>query len=376
MLYHLLFPLREYISGLNIFRYISFRAGAAAVTALLVCFIIGPIIIRKLNRFGIIEDIRDDGPPTHKEKAKTPTMGGLIIIPAILAGTLLFARLDYPHVWIVVIATTWMGVVGFIDDYLKNRGDKEGLIPRYKLLGQVTLGLLIGLTLYYFPQVFSQEFADNKTLSTLPFLKYRFLDFAPYGLGFLFIVMTIIVVTGTSNAVNLADGLDGLAIGIVGIIGIGFALLSWVTGNAIFSGYLNIIYLPGSGELAVFCAALLGASLGFLWFNAPPAQVYMGDTGALAIGAGLATVAILVKKEIFLFMLGGILVAESLSVIIQRGYFRYTKRKFGEGVRVFRMAPLHHHFEMIGWRETQVVIRFWIICLLLLFLTMTSFKVR
>ena len=376
MFYHLLYPLSEYISGFNVFRYITFRAGAAAVTALLVSFIVGPLIIRRLRGGGFIEEIRGDGPPAHQAKAGTPTMGGLIILSAVLAGTLLFARLDSLHVWILVGATVWMGVVGFIDDWIKTRDNKRGLIPRYKLFGQVTLGLVIGLLLYYWPDALSEQFAEHRTLSTLPFLKNQYLDFAPFGCGAIFILMTILVVTGTSNAVNLTDGLDGLAIGCVGIMAVGFALLSYITGHAVFSNYLNIIFLPGSGEITVYCAALLGAALGFLWFNAPPAQVYMGDTGALALGAGLGTCAILIKKELFLLMLGGILVAEALSVIFQRSYFKYTRRRTGMGVRIFRMAPLHHHFEMMGWPESRVVIRFWIIGILLLFLTMTTFKVR
>ncbi|MFH0765237.1 MAG: phospho-N-acetylmuramoyl-pentapeptide-transferase, partial [Calditrichota bacterium] len=342
MFYHLLFPLRDYLSGLNLFRYISFRAGAAAVTALLLSFVIGPWLIRRLKRGGVVEEIRKDGPETHFKKAGTPTMGGWIILPSLLIGTLLFARLDHPHVWIVILATIWMGLVGFWDDWLKYRGDKKGLIPRYKLLGQITLGLLIGVVLYFFPEYFSSQFAENVTQSTLPFFKNKFLPFAPWGLWPFYILMVVLVITATSNSVNLTDGLDGLAIGIVGIIAVGMAILAYVTGHIVFSGYLNIVYLPGSGELAVYCAALVGAALGFLWFNATPAQVIMGDTGALALGAGLATVSIIIMKELFLIMLGGILVAESLSVLIQRYYFKYTRIKFGQGRRVFKMAPLHH----------------------------------
>ena len=376
MFYHLLFPLREYVSGFNVFKYITFRAGGAAVTALLICFIIGPMIIRKLQRSGVVDEIREDGPPTHKAKAGTVSMGGAIILPAILIGTLLFARLDHPHVWLVIIATTWMAIVGFIDDYLKFKGAKKGLIPRYKLIGQISLGLFIGCVLYFFPEIFSQQFAEYKTLSTLPFFKYKFINFALFGLGFLFIVMVVIVETDTSNAINLLDGLDGLAIGIVGIMAVGLGILSYMSGNMVFSEYLNITYLPGSGELTVYCAAMIGASLGFLFFNAPPATVFMGDFGALSLGAGLATVAIIIKKELFLFILGGIPVLESLSVIAQRGYFKYTKRRYGKGIRLLRMSPIHHHFELLGWAESKIVIRARIISILLLFLTMTSFKVR
>lgn len=375
MLYHLLYPLRDIISGFNVFRYISFRAGGAALTALLVSFIIGPMIIRKLKANRVIEEIREDGPPSHQAKAGTPTMGGLIILTALLVGTLLFARLDHIQVWLLIGATLWMGAVGFIDDKLKQK-NKDGLVPRYKLLGQITLGCIIAGVLYFHPELLSEQFAQSRTLSTLPFFKDAYLDFAPFGLGIVFFAMVVLVVTGSSNAINLTDGLDGLAIGIVGIMAVGFAALAYVTGHAIFSDYLNIIYLPGSGEIAIYCAALIGAAIGFLWFNAPPAQVYMGDTGALALGAGLATAAILIKKELFLLILGGIPVLEVLSVMIQRTWFKYTRRKTGTGQRVFRMAPLHHHFELLGWPESQVVIRFWIIGILLLFLTMTSFKIR
>ncbi len=376
MFYHLLYPLADVISGFNVFRYITFRAGGAAVAALLVSFIIGPIVINRLKRKGVLEEIRSDGPSTHLAKQGTPTMGGLIILPAILTGTLLFARLDNPQVWVLVIVTIWMGIVGFVDDWIKSIKSKDGLVAKYKLLGQIILGILIGLLLYFYADLFSEQFADHRTQSTLPFFKNRFLDFAPFGLWFLFIVMTVIVITGTSNGVNLTDGQDGLAIGIVGIMAIGFAVLSYVTGHAVFSGYLNIIFLPGSGEITVYCAAMVGAALGFLWFNAYPAQIFMGDTGALALGAGLGACAILIKKELFLLMLGGILVIEALSVIIQRYYFKYTKAQFGEGKRLFRMAPIHHHFELLGWPESRVVVRIWIVGILLLFLTMTSFKVR
>lgn len=376
MFYHLLYPLADVISGFNVFRYITFRAGGAAVAALLVSFIIGPIVINRLKRKGVLEEIRSDGPSTHLAKQGTPTMGGLIILPAILTGTLLFARLDNPQVWVLVIVTIWMGIVGFVDDWIKSIKSKGGLVAKYKLLGQIILGILIGLLLYFYADLFSEQFADHRTQSTLPFFKNRFLDFAPFGLWVLFVVMTVIVITGTSNGVNLTDGQDGLAIGIVGIMAVGFALLSYVTGHAVFSSYLNIIFLPGSGEITVYCAAMVGAALGFLWFNAYPAQIFMGDTGALALGAGLGACAILIKKELFLLMLGGILVIEALSVIMQRYYFKYTKTQFGEGKRLFRMAPIHHHFELLGWPESRVVVRIWIVGILLLFLTMTSFKVR
>ncbi len=376
MLYHLLLPLSKYISGFNLFKYITFRAGAAAVTALLLSFIIGPIVIRLMKKYGAIEEIRKDGPSSHLAKTGTPTMGGIIILVSLLSGTLLFARWDNLQVWLLVIATVWMGVVGFIDDYLKLKQNKKGLIPRYKLLGQLSLGLLIGSILFFGASSLSPQFAELRTLTTLPFLKNSYLNFGLFGLDFLYIVFVTLIITGFSNGVNLSDGLDGLAIGLIGIIATGFAILAYITGHSIFSHYLNICYLPGSGEIAVYTGALVGCCLGYLWYNTYPAQIFQGDTGALALGAGIATVSILIKKEIFLFILGGVLVAEVLSVIIQRYYFKYTRKKYGTGRRVFLCSPIHHHFELKGWAEPQVVVRFWIIGILLLFLTMTSFKVR
>lgn len=349
----------------------------AAVVAFMICFSIGPLVIRKILNSGMVDEVREDGPSTHKHKPITPTMGGLIFIPAIVISTLLFSRLDLAHTWIVLIATIWMGVTGFVDDILKKKRGKDGLAGKYKLLSQTTLGLLIGIVVFQFPHLLSQQFADSLTLSTVPFFKNLSLDFAPIaGLGFTYVVMVIIVITGTSNSVNLADGLDGLATGLVAIIAVGLAILAYATGNVVWSEYLHIIYLPGTGELTVFCGALLGASIGFLWYNSPPASVYMGDVGSLALGAGIAAVAILAKKELFLIILGGVLVTESLSVIMQRYYFKYTRKRTGTGVRLFKMAPIHHHAELSGWAETKVVIRFWIIGLILLFLTLTSFKLR
>jgi len=325
----------------------------------------------------MVDEVREDGPATHKHKPTTPTMGGLIFVPSIVISTLLFGRLDMIHTWIVLFAVVWMGITGFIDDILKRKRGKRGLEGKYKLLSQVTLGLIIGCTIYLYPHLLSEQFTDNLTLSTVPFFKNLSLNFAPVaGLGLTYIIMVIIVITGTSNSVNLADGLDGLATGLVAIIAVGLAILAWVTGNVVASEYLHIMYLPGSGELTVFCAALLGASIGFLWYNSPPASVYMGDVGSLALGAGIAAVAIIVKKELFLIILGGVLVAESLSVILQRYYFKYTRKRTGTGVRLFRMAPIHHHAELCGWAETKIVIRFWIMGLILLFLTLTSFKLR
>jgi len=372
MLYHLLYPLREILPGANLFRYITFRSAAAAVLALLISFIIGPKIIRMLKRRQIGEEIRTDGPATHLVKAGTPTMGGLMILLAAAIPTLLLAQLTNFYVLLTLLAFLWMGVIGFLDDYLKAvKKKKKGLVARYKLAGQVGLGMIIAAFVLLYPHHFGQNFAVNATLTTLPFFKDVMLNF-----GILYPLMVIGVVTGTSNGVNLTDGLDGLAIGVTSIAVLAFAAMSYVTGNVRFSDYLNIIYLDGAGELTIFCAALLGAGLGFLWYNGYPAQVFMGDTGALALGAALGTMAILLKKELFLVVIGGIFVIEALSVITQRVYFKYTKQRFGQGRRVFRMAPLHHHFEQLGWHESKVVVRFWIIQVLLVLVSLTVFKVR
>lgn len=372
MLYHLLFPLREYFSALNLFRYITFRAAGAAVTALLISFVIGPYFIRALKRHQIGEEIRQDGPKTHFTKAGTPTMGGLIILVAGTIPTLLFVNLTNIYVQLALIAFLWMGLLGLLDDYLKVvRKKKKGLVARYKLLGQIALSLAIGFFILVFPELFSDNFASNVTATTTPFLKDVMFNF-----GVFYMVVVVFVITGTSNGVNLTDGLDGLAIGVCGISLAAFAVISYISGHVKFSDYLNIIYLEGAGELTIFCAALFGASLGFLWFNAHPAQVFMGDTGSLALGGAIGTMAILVKKEFFLIIIGGIFVAEALSVILQRYYFKYTRAKYGTGKRIFRMAPLHHHFEELGWAESKVVVRFWIIQILLVLVSLTMFKVR
>jgi phospho-N-acetylmuramoyl-pentapeptide-transferase len=369
MLYHLLLPFQEYFSALNIFRYISFRSAAAAITALLFSFIIGPWIIRKLHSMQIGETIRTSGPKSHEAKAGTPTMGGLIILGALLLATLLFARLDNIYIQMMIVSIVWMGLVGFIDDYLKAvKKSKKGLIARYKLMGQVSLGLVLGIVMVLHP-----EFEDFRTVTTVPFMKDLIIDLKTW---WIYIPFVIFVITATSNSVNLSDGLDGLASGLMAIAALVFAGIAYITGRADFSQYLNIIYLPSAGELTVFCAALIGATLGFLWFNARPAEVFMGDTGSLALGAALGAVAVMLKKEFLLPFAGGVFIIESISVIIQTRYFAYTKKKYGEGRRVFRMAPIHHHFELKGWDENKVVIRFWILGILFAFLTFTTFKIR
>lgn len=362
MFYHLFYPLKHFVSWLNIFNYITFRAASAAILALLISFFIGPMIIRLLQRKQIGETIRQDGPQTHQKKAGTPTMGGIIIIISILIPTLLFARLDNIYVLLITLATVWMGLVGFLDDYLKVvKKMPKGLIARYKLVGQITLGLVIGSILFFHP-----DFKDFRAMSTVPFLKDTEINF-----GYFYIPMVIFVITAMSNAVNLTDGLDGLAIGLVGITALAWVGISYITGRVDFSEYLNIRYLPGAGELTVYSAALIGASLGFLWYNSHPAQVFMGDTGALALGSAIGTLAVLLKKELLLIIIGGVFIAETLSVIIQVAYFKKTG-----GKRIFKMAPLHHHFEQKGLQESKIVVRFWIIGILLVLLTLSTFKVR
>ncbi|NOZ63132.1 MAG: phospho-N-acetylmuramoyl-pentapeptide-transferase [Calditrichaeota bacterium] len=362
MFYHIFYPLRHYLSGLNLFGYITFRSASAAILALLISLFIGPVIINFLKKKQIGEEIRAEGPKSHQKKAGTPTMGGIIILIAVLVPTILFARLDNIYVLLILLATIWGGALGLLDDYLKVvKKMPKGLIGRYKIVGQVTLGLIIGGVLYFHP-----AFADVKALSTVPFFKNLNLNF-----GYFYIPIVIFVITATSNSVNLTDGLDGLAIGLVGITAAAWAAISYISGRVDFSNYLNIIYLPGAGELTVYSAALIGASLGFLWWNIYPSKIFMGDTGSLSLGCAVGALAVMLHKELLLIIIGGIFVAESLSVIIQVTYFKRTG-----GKRIFRMAPLHHHFELKGWHETQVVVRFWIIEILLILFALSTFKVR
>ena len=361
MLYHFLYPLRQLFFGFNLFGYISVRSASAAVTALIVTFLVGPRIIRWLKTREITENVREETPKSHQTKRGTPSMGGLIVLCAVLVPVLLFARLDNQYILLMIGATLWMGAVGFLDDYLKIvKKYPKGLIGRYKLVGQIFLGIVIGTVV-----TFSSEYRGVQWYSSVPFFKNLMINF-----GWFYIPMVIFVVTGTSNAVNLTDGLDGLAIGLVGIAALAWAGMSYVTGRVDFSGYLNILYLKGAGELTVYCAALIGASLGFLWFNSHPAMVFMGDTGALALGGAIGTLAVLLKKELLLILVGGVFVAESLSVILQVFSFRWFGR------RIFRMAPLHHHFELKGWPEERVVVRFWIVGILLALLSLGTFKVQ
>lgn len=369
----MLYYLFDYINklyappGFDIFRFLTFRSALSAITALFIAFYAGPKIIKLLQKNQIGEAKKADGPQFHWSKAGTPTMGGLIILLSISLPVLMWGDIVSIYVILILGGTLFLGAVGFLDDYLKViKKYPNGLIARYKLIGQIMVGLVVGLVVY-----FSPEFSGFSTLTTVPFLKNVNLD-----LSFLYIPVVIFIVTATSNAVNLTDGLDGLSIGITVIVMIALALLSYFSGNAIFSNYLNIIYLPGAGELTVFVAAVVGAGLGFLWYNSYPAQVFMGDTGSLALGGAFGILAVLIKKELFIPILGGIFFMETISVIIQRTYFKYTKKKYGEGRRVFKMAPVHHHFEMIGWPEPKIVMRFYIIAIILAIVTLVSFKIR
>jgi phospho-N-acetylmuramoyl-pentapeptide-transferase len=320
-----------------------------------------------LQKNQIGEAKKEDAPQTHWSKAGTPTMGGLIIIFSAIVPVLLWGDLKSTYIILILAGTVWLSLVGFLDDYLKViKKYPKGLIGRYKLLGQFLIGLIVGVVIY-----FSPEFANFNTLTTVPFLKNVNLD-----LSILYIPVVIFIVTATSNAVNLTDGLDGLAIGVIAIVMLALAILSYVSGNVIFSDYLNIIYLPGSGELTVFVAALVGASLGFLWYNSYPAQVFMGDTGSLALGGAFGILAVLIRKELFIPILGGVFFMETISVIVQKAYFKYTKKKYGQGKRVFKMAPIHHHFELLGWAEPKIVVRFYIIAIILAIVSLVSFKIR
>ena len=367
MLAEFLYQFKSYFFGFNVFRYITVKSALAAVTALLFSLIVGPHIIRLLQNYQIGEKIRSDGPESHQKKSGTPTMGGLIIMVSIIIGVVLWADPTNIYVILIFFIAIGMALVGFIDDYLKTvKGLKKGLVSKYKLLGQITLGVLLGAIIYLHP--FFEGIHSN---TSVPFFKNLEIDF-----GVVYIIFVVFVVTGTSNAVNLTDGLDGLAAGLCGITFLSFAGMCYITGNVNFSDYLNIIYLPGAGELTVFCMAVVGASIGFLWYNTHPAQIFMGDTGSLALGGALAAVAILIKKELLLVIIGGVFLFEVISVIIQSFYFKYTRKKYGEGKRIFMMAPIHHHFELKGWHESTVVVRFWIIGILLSLLSLTTFKAQ
>jgi phospho-N-acetylmuramoyl-pentapeptide-transferase len=361
VLYWLLFPLHEQVPLFNVFRYITFRAAYAMVTALLISFVLGPWLIGALRRAQGKVAVREDTPEAHQKKVGTPSMGGLLILLSAVVPTLLWANLANRQVQLALLATIWMAGIGFLDDYFKIvRKLRHGLVGRYKMAGQFALGLLVGCVLFFFP-----EQPELATRTTVPFLKLLNPD-----LGLLYIPFVAAVIAGASNAVNLADGLDGLAIGLCSLAFLAFAALSYVSGNSVFAEYLNIPFVRGSGELTVFCMAMVGAALGFLWYNTHPAEMFMGDTGSLMLGGALGAVAVLIKKEFLLVLIGGVLVAEALSVMIQVGSYRWL------GKRVFRMAPLHHHFELLGWPETKIVVRFWIVAALLVMLSLSTIKLQ
>lgn len=355
--------------GFGVVRYLTFRSAAAAVTALVISFWIGPKIIELLRRYQIGEAAKVEAPKTHLSKAGTPTMGGLIVLGSVLIPTLLWGDLRNMYVVLIIFVTTGLGIVGFLDDYLKVVKKKpKGLIGWYKIVGQVTVGFVLGAALYFSPEL---KLIGANTITTVPFFKNLNFDFV-----FMYIPVVIFIIVATSNAVNLTDGLDGLAIGTVGIVALTLAVISYISGNIEFSRYLNIIYLRGNGELVIYCAALVGAALGFLWFNSFPAQVFMGDTGSLALGGSLGIISILIHQPLLLMIAGGVFVLEASSVLLQTGWYKYTRRRTGTGRRIFRMAPLHHHFEKMGWYESQVVTRFYILGVLCAVVALSTLKIR
>jgi len=359
MLYHLLYPLHDKFSGFNVFRYITFRSAGAVLTALVVSFVLAPSMIGWLRRLKVGQHVRSDGPQTHLSKQGTPTMGGLLIIAALSSSVLLWSDLTNKYVWVVLFATLAFGGIGFWDDYLKVVKKQSTGLRAYQKFGlQILASVAVGVFLYDPADAYS-------THLSVPFIKQLFIN-----LGWFYIPFVALVIVGSSNAVNLTDGLDGLAIGLVGIASTANAVIVYLGGNKIIADYLKILYIPGSGELVIFCGAMLGASLGFLWYNAHPAEVFMGDVGSLSLGGALGTLAVVTKHELILVVVGGIFVAETLSVILQVASYKLT------GKRVFRMAPNHHHFEQIGWPESKVITRFWIIGIILALMSIGSLKLR
>lgn len=398
------------IPGAGVFKYISFRAALAMIISLFITLFLGKPIIRLLLRKQVGETIRDLGLEGQTQKQGTPTMGGLIILSAILIPTILLARLDNIYIILMIVSTLWLGFIGFLDDYIKVfKKDKEGLAGRFKIIGQVGLGLIVGLTLYMNDDVvvrkgsvekptasitanmesdaISADARDVKsTATTIPFFKNNEFDYkmitALYGdtegksVWLIFILVVILIVTAVSNGANITDGIDGLATGSSAIIGVTLAVFAYVSGNMIFSDYLNIMYIPHTGELMVFMSAFVGACVGFLWFNAYPAQVFMGDTGSLALGGIIAVFAISIRKELMIPVICGIFLVENLSVMMQVSYFKYTKRKYGEGRRIFKMSPLHHHYQKLGYHESKIVTRFWIVGIMLAVFSIVTLKLR
>jgi phospho-N-acetylmuramoyl-pentapeptide-transferase len=398
MLYYLFEYLEQefQLPGAGLFQFISFRASIAIIFSLLFSLVFGKRIIHLLHRNQMGESIRDLGLAGQKEKAGTPTMGGVIIILATLVPILLFAKLDNIYILLLIITTVWMGSIGFIDDYIKiKRKNKDGLKGRFKIIGQVGLGLIVGITLYFHPDVTIRENAtpgqeivvnEKSTKTTIPLLKNNEFDYAEVITWIdeswsryawvVFIPFVIFIVTAVSNGANLTDGIDGLAAGTATLIVLVLGVFAWVSGNIIFSDYLNVMYIPDVSELVIFIAAFAGGLVGFLWYNTYPAQVFMGDTGSLTIGGIIAVLALSVRKELLIPVLCGVFFIESLSVILQVGYFKYTKKKTGVGKRIFLMAPVHHHFQKQGYHESKIVTRFWIITIALAIISLVTLKIR
>lgn len=419
MLYHLFqyLDLHFDFPGAGVFQYISFRASLAVLVSLIISLLFGKSLIAMLHRRQVAETVRQLGLEGEQQKQGTPTMGGLIILSAIVVPTLLFARLDNIYIQLILFVTIWLGFIGFMDDYIKVfKKDKRGLAGKFKVVGQIVAGLVLSLTLFYHDDVVVREFVhsdqltqaeiespenirvltkndqpyaiDHKsTKTTIPFLKSHEFDYADI-LFFLddataekwawlvYVLIVIFIITAVSNGANLTDGMDGLAAGSSAIIGLTLAILAFITGNAIFSDYLNIMFIPYQGELVIYAGAFVGACIGFLWYNSYPAQVFMGDTGSLAIGGIIASLSIMLRKELLIPILCGIFLIENLSVVLQVSYFKYTKKRFGEGRRIFKMSPLHHHYQKLGYAEPKIVTRFWIVGILLAVLTIVTFKLR
>ncbi|MEW5806443.1 MAG: phospho-N-acetylmuramoyl-pentapeptide-transferase [Acidobacteriota bacterium] len=361
MLYHFLYSLHDVIGPFNVFKYITFRTALAILSAMLISFLFGPSMIRTLKKLQVEQRIREEGPQFHKPKAGTPTMGGILIIISVIIPTLLWADIMNLFVWVIVTSMIVFGTIGFIDDFMKiRRGKNLGLTISSKLAIQFAAGFLLGLLLIYL-----SKYGVYTTKLSVPFFK----TFTP-DLGLFYILFTIVVIIGSANAVNLTDGLDGLAIGSVLIATATFAIITYAVGHALIANYLGIINIKGTGELTVFCGAVVGASIGFLWYNSHPAEIFMGDVGSMALGGSLGTLAVLTKQEILLVLVGGLFVIEAMSVILQVSSYRLT------GNRIFKMAPLHHHFEHLGWKESKVVIRFWIVAIIFSLLSLATLKLR